>query len=115
MLEKVAFCGNHVVKHACNLLQTMELSSADNDIYAISVAGSKTGLGLQSLRDLSVNISVRIASDSFAVRRFTSTRGFEGKMKHNDTKYLWTQERLAIGHIEVDIVASIGNRRYLLT
>ena len=45
---QVAFLGDHLVKRACNLLQVIGPSSADDEYYAISV-GSCTGLGPQSL------------------------------------------------------------------
>ena len=54
---QVAFLGNHVVQHACNLLHVIALSSDENEYCAILV-GSCAGLGQQSLlRDLCEGIS----------------------------------------------------------
>ena len=56
-VEQVAFLGNHVVQHACNFQQVIELSSGENEYCAILV-GSCAGLGQQSLlRDLCEGIS----------------------------------------------------------
>ena len=58
--------GAHCVKHACNLLQVIGLSSGENEYYAIS-AGACTGLGIKGiLEDWNIASTVRIVSDSSA-------------------------------------------------
>ena len=89
---QVVFVGGQVVKHACNLLQVIGLSSGENEYYAIS-AGACTGLGIQGmLEDWQVPSKVKVVSDSSAARGFASRRGV-GKLKHVQTRYLWVQER----------------------
>lgn len=95
---QVAFLGEHAVKHLCNLLQLIGLSSGENEYYAIS-AGACTGLGLQSLlADWGIIVTLKVCSDASAARAFASRRG-SGKMKHIQTRFLWTQERIAAGHL----------------
>ena len=111
---QVAFLGGHVIKHLCNLLQVIGLSSGENEYYAIC-AGACTGLGLQSLlADWGIHVSVRVCSDASAARAFASRRGL-GKMKHVQTRFLWTQERLAAGHLKLACVKSPENHSDLLT
>ena len=80
---RVAFLGNHVVQHACNLLQ-VTLSSAENEYYTIS-AGRIQGWDYNLFSfDWSVNASVRIAADFSAARRFTETRTWLKDETHRD-------------------------------
>ena len=111
---QVAYLGEHAVKHLCNLLQVIGLSSGENEYYAIS-AGACTGLGLQSLlADWGIHVEVEVCSDASAARAFASRRGL-GKMKHIQTRYLWTQERIAAGHLKLRAVRSADNHADLLT
>ena len=111
---QIAFVGGHAVKHMCNLLHVIGLSSAENEYYAIS-AGACTGLGLQSLlADWGIESSVDFFSDASAARAFASRRGL-GKMRHIQTRYLWTQERIAAGHLTLSCVKPEDNHADLLT
>ena len=112
---QVAFLGEHAVKHLCKLLQVIGLSSGENEYYAIS-AGACTGLGLQSLlADWGIIVDLKVCSDASAARAFASRRGLAGKMKHIQTRFLWTQERIAAGHLELRCVKSYDNTADLLT
>ena len=102
------------VKTACNLLACIGLSSAENEYYAIS-AGACSGLGMQGLlKDWGIESKAQIKSDSSAARSFASRRGV-GKMKHIQTRYLWTQERVARRHISLHKVPTADNISDLLT
>eukprot|EP00959_Pyramimonas_sp_CCMP1952_P153054 3201655-Pyramimonas_sp.AAC.1 len=97
---QVAFVGKHVVKHMCNILQVIGLSSGENEYYAIS-AGACTGLGIKGiLEHWNVVCELKVVSDSSAARGFSSRRGV-GKQKHIQTRYLWVQERLAMRHLDL--------------
>ena len=97
---QVAFIGRHCVKHGCNLLQVIGLSSGENEYYAISV-GACTGLGIKGiLDDSNVASTVRMVSDSSAARGFSSRRG-AGKLEHLQTRYLWAQECIAMRHLRL--------------
>ena len=75
---QVAFLGNHVVKHACSLLQVIGLSSAEHEYCAIGLPSAEHehyAMGLSSAEHEYYAISVatiRIASDSSAASRSTS-------------------------------------------
>ncbi|CAK0892634.1 unnamed protein product [Prorocentrum cordatum] len=111
---QVAFVGKHVVKHMCNILQVIGLSSGENEYYAIS-AGACTGLGIKGiLEDWNVVCELKVVSDSSAARGFSSRRGV-GKQKHIQTRYLWVQERLAMRHLDLGKFGTKENRADLLT
>ena len=111
---QVVFYNGHAVKHSCNLLQTIGLSSAENEYYAIS-AGACTGLGVQSLlKDWGLHEDLVVETDASAALSFASRRGL-GKLKHIQTRYLWTQERIAAKHLKVRKVHTKRNHSDLLT
>ena len=115
--QAIKLYGN-VVKHACNLLTTTGLSSAENEYYAIS-AGATSGLGVQAMMadwgvEAAVKVAVKVSSDSSAARAFASRRGL-GRLKHIQTRYLWVQERVAQKAFTLATVASKENVADLLT
>ena len=115
--QAIKLYGN-VVKHACNLLTTTGLSSAENEYYAIS-AGATSGLGVQAMMadwgiEAAVKVAVKVSSDSSAARAFASRRGL-GRLKHIQTRYLWVQERVAQKALTLATVASKENVADLLT
>ena len=97
---QIIMLGQHTVKHSCNLISQIGLSSVENEYYAITSV-SATGLGIQSLlRDWHLEMSLTLHTDSSAAQSFTARRGL-GKMKHIQTRFLWTQERVAAGHLKL--------------
>ena len=106
--------GTHCIKHSCNLLSIIGLSSAENEFYGIS-SGASSGLGIQALmHDMGIVADLVIHTDSSAAKSFCSRRGL-GKMKHIQTRFLWVQERLALKHFTLEKVASEKNMADLLT
>ena len=84
--------GTHCVKHCCNLLSQIGLSSAENEYYAIC-GTSATGMGLQALlHDWNISMELKVLTDSSSAKAFASRRGL-GRMKHIQTRFLWIQER----------------------
>ena len=80
--------GMHTVKHCCNLLTQIGLSSAENEYYAIC-GTSATGMGLQALLEgWNIPIELHVLTDSSSAKAFASRRGL-GKMKHNQTIVLF--------------------------
>ena len=73
------------------------------------------GLGFQSMaRDLGVEVSLRIHSDSSAAIGISRRRGL-GKIRHLAVGDLWVQERLRNGDVEVLKVLGSENPADLLT
>ncbi|CAK0886283.1 unnamed protein product [Prorocentrum cordatum] len=77
---QVAFVGKHVVKHMCNILQVIGLSSGENEYYAIS-AGVCTGLGIKGiLEDWNVACELKDNRADLLTKPFTK-REMEEHMK----------------------------------
>ena len=111
---QIILMGTHCVKHCCNLLSQIGLSSAENEYYAICGTAA-TGMGIQALlNDWNVPIDLKVLTDSSSTKAFASRRGL-GKMKHIQTRYLWIQERLALKHFSLEKVGTLVNRADVLT
>ena len=100
--------GTHCLKHGSNLQSTISLSSGESEWYAI-VKGAATGLFMRSLlRDLGCELQLRNHSDSSAARGFSQRQGL-GRLRHVQTRFLWVQERVKEGHLEVVPVRGKNN------
>ena len=111
---QVIMLGTHCVKHCCNLLSQIGLSSAENEYYAIC-GTSATGMGLQALlHDWNISMELKVLTDSSSAKAFASRRGL-GRMKHIQTRFLWIQERLALKHFVLNKVGTLLNRADVLT
>ena len=58
--------------------------------------------------------TLQIFSDSSSARAFSARRGL-GKVRHIQTRYLWLQERVALGHLIVKKVRGDDNVADVLT
>ncbi len=89
--------GCHLLRHSSALQSSISLSSAEAE-YAL-VRGACYGLGLQSrMKDVLVEVKVRLHSDSSAARQFAKRRGL-GQMRHVMTRHLWLQDKTRLGHV----------------
>jgi hypothetical protein len=96
------------------LQQTVGLSSAESEYYAM-VKGACYGLGTQSyLMDWDIKIGLEVYSDSSSARSFAKRQGL-GKMRHIMTRYLWMQERVRLGHLQVICIKGDENPADLFT
>jgi hypothetical protein len=76
------------------------MSSGEAEYYAV-VSGCAEGLGIQALMaDMGEDMGVRIWTDSNAGRSVASRRGL-GKLRHMEVKYLWVQDLVKDGRLEV--------------
>ena len=106
--------GLHTVKASSNLQSAISLNASEAELYALC-HGAAHGLALQAyLRDLGLDLPVKIKSDSSSARSFANRRGL-GKQRHVQTRYLWLQERVANRHLEVEKVATKYNVSDILT
>ena len=106
--------GRHVVKTSSNLQSTVSLSSGEAEYYGM-VKAAAAALGLQALmRDWGFDAQIAIESDSSAARSFASRRGL-GRLRHVQTRYLWLQERVKLGHVKLHAVAGTNNYADVLT
>ena len=85
--------GGIAVKSWSHNQRGRSLSSVEAECYAI-VTGVAEALAVQALaEEMGWKMSVRVHTDSSAVKAVTSRRGL-GKLRHIELKYLWAQELL---------------------
>ena len=101
--------GKHWLRHM-SCLQTLDaLSSGEVEYYAL-IRGACTSLGIQShYQDWMIDVPVQIYSDSSAARSVARRLGIGGRLGHLQTRHLWLQSRVALGHLKLDVVAGEQN------
>jgi hypothetical protein len=95
-------------KHWSRTQKARTLSSGEAEYYAM-VTGCAEGLGLQSLaEDLGWRVEVRIWTDSSAAKAVASRRGL-GKLRHVELKWLWVQDMVKEGRVQLKTVRGREN------
>ena len=104
----VTMAGSCCLKHWSKTQSTIALSSGEAELSGIAYGTAQT-LGLQSvLRDLGMDLKVRIFSDATAAIGIAKRRGL-GRIRHLATADLWIQEKVRSGHIELHKVLGADN------
>ena len=107
--------GKHLLRHRSCLQTHVALSSGEVEYYA-SLRGACTSLGIQSHhQDWMIDVSIQIYSDSAAARSVATRRGIGGRLRHLQTRHLWLQIRIALGHLKLDVVSGEQNPADVLT
>ena len=92
--------GSHTIKHWSSTQTGISLSSGEAEFNGV-VRGAGQALGYQSLlRDLGVELPVRLWTDSSAAIGICSRQGL-GKVRHLDTYTLWVQQAVRTGRIHL--------------
>ena len=92
--------GNHLIKAWSKMQSVVALSSGEAEYYGM-VKGASMALGIQSmLKDLGVELKVRLRTDASAAKGIAARRGL-GKIRHIEVHQLWLQEKVNNGSIEV--------------
>ena len=92
--------GEHCLKLWSNNQSVIALSSGEAEFYGI-VKGASNALGVTGiLKDLGVNLSVAVSTDSSAAKGIANRRGL-GKLRHIELSELWVQDQIARGRITV--------------
>ena len=92
--------GSHLLKSWSSTRGLVFLSSGDAEFYGVTKAAG-IGLGFQSLlRDLGIDMALRVWTDSTATIGICGRRGL-GKLRHIDTRSLWLQQKLRDGGVEL--------------
>ena len=90
------------------------LSSGEAEYYA-ALKGASAALGFQSmLKDLGIEASIIIYSDSSAARGIIHRAGL-GKLRHLETGYLWLQAAVKAKRLQVRKVLGTENPADLFT
>ena len=106
--------GTHAVKSWSSTQTSVALSSGEAEFNGV-VRGAGVGLGYQSLlRDLGVNVGLRVWTDSSAAIGICTRQGL-GKLRHLDTHTLWIQHAVRLGRVDLRKVDGEVNPADLLT
>ena len=106
--------GGHAVKHWSSTQQSISLSSGEAEFAGV-IRGAGQGLGYKALlRDLGVEVPLRVWTDSSAAIGICSRQGL-GKLRHLDTHTLWIQQAVRTRRIDLRKVDGDVNPADLLT
>ena len=100
--------GSHLIKSWSSTQADVALSSGEAEYYGAVKAGG-IGLGYQSLlRDLGLDLALRVWTDSTATIGICNRDGL-GKLRHIDTQCLWLQHQVRGGKIDLRKVKGTEN------
>ena len=111
--------GSHCIKAWCSTQGALALSSAEAEYYSL-VEGVLRARGLQNIgKEIGMDgtgesVKLKVKIDSSAAKAFVSKRG-SGKMRHMEVKWLWLQEEVRKGRVEVGKVRGDSNPADLMT
>ena len=98
--RRMSHDGFHILKTLSSTQPTVSLSSGEAEFYGV-VKASGLALGQQSLlRDLGIELPVRVWTDSSAAMGICARQGL-GKLRHIATHTLWVQEKVRSRAIEL--------------
>ena len=110
----VLMLGDTAVRGWSTNQAVIALSSGEAEYYA-ALKGASQALGYQSmLRDIGLETTVTLFSDSSAARGIIHRTGL-GKLRHLETGYLWLQAAVAKKRLSVRKVNGAENPADLLT
>ena len=96
------------VKHWSRTQKVRALSSGEAEYYTM-VAGCAEGLGMQALaEDLGWKGKVRMWTDSSAAKAVANRRGL-GKLRYVELKWLWVQDMVKEGRVQLGTVKGTEN------
>ena len=107
--------GKHLLRHMSCLQTLVAMSSGAAEYYAV-IRGACTSLGIRShYQDWMIDVLIQFYSDSSAARSVARRLRIGGRLRHLQTRHLWLQSRVALGHLKVDVVAGERNPADTLT
>ena len=110
----ILMLGGHVLKTWSSTQPTVSLFSVEAEFYGV-VKASGLALGQQSiLRDLGIDLPVRVWTDSSAAMGICARQGL-GKLRHIATHTLWVQEKVRSHAIELRKVRGEANPADIFT
>ena len=106
--------GAHLVHHWARTQTVVSLSSAEAELNALLKAGSELLGAIEFCKDLGLQLTPLLKSDSSAAQGILSRRG-SGKVKHLETKQLWLQDKVRTGKLSIQKVSRQMNPADVLT
>ena len=106
--------GCHMRKSWSSTQALISLSSGEAELYA-GVLACSMGIGLRQMyEDFGIEVKVHVLMDSTAGISMMKRVGL-GTVKHVATAYLWVQEKVASGEIELRKVETLKKFADLMT
>lgn len=99
------FHGSHLLKFYSSTQHVIALSSGESEFYGGIKAGSTLLGGLATMKDLGCDFQGALVFDATAAKAMLGRRG-HGKAKHIDRCYLWLQQRVQDGDIELEKIGT---------
>lgn len=99
------FHGSHLLKFYSSTQHVIALSSGESEFYGGIKAGSTLLGGLATMKDLGCDFQGALVFDASAAKAMLGRRG-HGKAKHIDRCYLWLQQRVQDGDIELEKIGT---------
>ena len=110
----VCMLGTHVISFWCRLQGGIALSSGEAELTSL-VKGCSEGLLLRNLcEEMGVHVELKAFCDSSSARGISQRDGV-GKVKHLETKHLWTQEKARNGYLTIHRIPRKDNISDALT
>ena len=109
-----ARAGWHPIKTWSITQAVIALSSGESELFSMT-RGAAQGIGLMALgRDLGAYFEVKVHTDANATLGIVQRLGV-GKLRHLNVQYLWIQERVRSGDVNIAKVPGFDNPADLLT
>lgn len=106
--------GGHTLKTWASTQATVAMSSAEAELYAFTKGAAMT-LGIIAMcADLGLELGAKVHSDASATLSIVQRQGL-GKLRHVNVQYLWVQERVRNGDLDVAKVWGKENPADLMT
>ena len=110
----VMMWGLHCLKSWASTQATVALSSAEAELYALT-KGASQALGVMALlEDFGIKIRSALHTDASAAIGIVRRAGL-GKLRHLNVRYLWLQDHLRGGEMDLHKVAGVANAADLVT
>ncbi len=106
--------GYHTVKTWSSTQAVVALSSGEAELYGLT-KGAATALGLSSLAaDFGLKMHIKVHTDASAAIGIVHRQGV-GRLRHVRVQYLWVQDKVQSGEVDVQKVWGKENPADLLT
>ena len=97
--------GKHLLKFYSSTQHVISLSSGESEFYAGIKAGSTLLGALATMMDLGCQLSGTLVFDATAAKAMMNRRG-HGKAKHISRCYLWLQQRVHDGELQLEKIGT---------
>ena len=97
--------GKHLLKFHSSTQHVISLSSGESEFYAGIKAGSTLLGALATMMDLGCQLSGTLVFDATAAKAMMNRRG-HGKAKHISRCYLWLQQRVHDGELQLEKIGT---------